>query len=127
MVSGPHGPEWGHGRLCNFLDAVEYLTLASLLDAFGTTHGRACWRRLRSALISAIMRDDRPVWVIFPLEEGAPQIVSSAIGVAPMVAHGHPARITNLRPTIARRLEEYRAKAGQEDEPDVVAINRIET
>ena len=44
-----------------------------------------------------------------------------------MVAHGHPARITNLRPTIARRLEEYRAKAGQEDEPDVVAINRIET
>lgn len=114
LVTGPHGPPWGHGRLCDLRDAVEFFSLAALIDAFGTTDGRACWKRLASDVITAVKADEHPVWIIYPIGDQPPQLVRSAIELAPVVGHGQPVRVTNIRPAVGRRLGEFRVKAGLE-------------
>jgi len=116
LVAGPRGPVWGHGRLCDVRDAIEFFSLAALVDAFGVTDAKACWKRLRREIVAAISEDHRPVWVIYPTR-GAdpPQLVRSSIEVAPAAGHGQPVRVTNIRQAIELRLAEFRAKAGIED------------
>jgi hypothetical protein len=61
---------------------------------------------------AAVSQDDRPVWVIYPTEDQPPQLVRSHIEVTPVVAHGRPVRVTNIRPTVAHRLAKFRTKTG---------------
>src|SRR5260370_26177706 len=90
LVTGPHGPRWGHGRLCGLRDAVEFLSLAALIEAFGTTDGRACWKRLASDVIAAGIGDQRPGWVIYPLGDPPAQLLPHALEVAPRVCPRQP-------------------------------------